>query len=179
MRGTIVVDARRRSECEHSAFGLKAEQNLADRLEMRLAALKLLDHGVDIAEAALERVALENRRRSRRVIGRVNDVLCLMDGPGRGQPYRRVVIERQAPRPPDVGPDLLERVQQESTRRPEARLGLRDLRLDDIVVAQSAYGAARDLVARELDKSVQSAPRNSERDPGKAEIGRASCRERV
>src|SRR5580700_4009227 len=154
-----------RSKCEHCAFSLKAEQYLADRREVRLAALILLDHGVDIAEAALERVVLENRRRSRCVVGRVDDILCLMDGPGRGQPDRRVVIERQAPRPRNVAPDLLERAQQESAGRSEPRFGLRDLRLDDIVVAQRALGAARDLVARELDKSVQSASRKAESDP--------------
>src|SRR5260370_31428086 len=45
---------------------------------------------------------------------------------------------------------------------------LRDLRLHYIVAAQRAFGAARDLVARELDKSVQSASRNAESNPGKA-----------
>src|SRR3954451_4436031 len=80
------------SKGKHCAFGLKTEQYLAHRSKMRLAALKLLDHRVNIAEAALKRVALEDRRRSRRVIGRIDNVLCLMDGPGRGQPDRRVVI---------------------------------------------------------------------------------------
>src|SRR5580700_7364787 len=81
-----------RSKCEHCAFSLKAEQYLADRREVRLAALILLDHGVDIAEAALERVTLKDRRRPRRMIRSVDDVLSLMDRPGRGQPDRRVVI---------------------------------------------------------------------------------------
>src|SRR6266446_2148349 len=41
------------SKSEH-AIGLKTEQDLADCFEMRLAALILLDHGVDIAEARSE-----------------------------------------------------------------------------------------------------------------------------
>src|SRR5207237_4382594 len=87
---------------------------------------------------------------------------------GRGQSDGRVVIGRQALRSRDVAPDLLERAQQERACRSEPRFGLRDLRLDDIVVAQRALGATRDLVAGELDKSVQSASRYAERDPAEA-----------
>src|SRR5260370_35796821 len=89
-----------------------------------------------------------------------------MEGPGGGKPDRRVVIEPQTPRLRDLTPDLLERTQEESACRPEPRFRLRHLRLHDIVVAQRAFGAARDLVARELDKSIQSASRDAESNPG-------------
>ena len=48
--------------------------------------------------------------------------------------------------------------QQKGARRAEPRLALRHLRLDHVVVAQGVPGAARDLVAGELDKRVE-APR--------------------
>ena len=47
---------------------------LPDGLEMLLPALQLLRHGVDVAEAALERVLFEDRGRSRSVVGRVDDL---------------------------------------------------------------------------------------------------------
>ena len=63
-------------------------------------------------------------------------------------------------------PDVVQRAQQKGARRGGPRLGLRDLRLDHVVVAQGALGAARDLVARKLDKSVEGAAGDAERHPG-------------
>ena len=54
--------------------GVEAQQVLTDGFEMLLAALKLLRYGVDVAEAALERVLLENRGRAGGVVGRVDDL---------------------------------------------------------------------------------------------------------
>src|SRR6516165_8548200 len=55
---------------------------------------------------------------------------------------------------------------------------MRDLRLDHIVVAQGAFGTARDLVTGEFDKRVERAPRNTEVHPGKArcvDVAAAEC----
>src|SRR5260370_39101703 len=91
IRGSIWDASRLKSE--HRAFRLKAEEDLADGLEMRLAALILLDDRMDIAEPPFEGVALEDRRRTGCMVDRVHDVARLVDGPGRGQPDRCIVIE--------------------------------------------------------------------------------------
>src|SRR5271155_4427936 len=51
-------------ESEHRAIGRKAEEHRADRLEMRLPPLGLLRGGMHVAEAALERAVVEDRRRA-------------------------------------------------------------------------------------------------------------------
>src|SRR5262249_37504367 len=55
-------------------------QGVPERLDVRKVPLALLGHGVQVAEAPLERVLLENRGRARRVIGIVHDLACGMDG---------------------------------------------------------------------------------------------------
>src|SRR6516162_8658228 len=135
---------------------------------MGLAALVLLDHRVNVAEPAREWVTLEDRCGTRSMIGGVHHLACLMNSPGRGEPDRRVVIRRKPPRLPDFPPDFVERAQQKGASATKPRFGLRDLRLDHIVVAQGAFGTARDLVAGELDKSVERAPRDAESHSGEA-----------
>ena len=49
---------------EHRGIRREAEEDPADRLVMRLAPLGLLGGGVHVAEAALERAVVENRRRA-------------------------------------------------------------------------------------------------------------------
>ena len=71
-------------------------------------------------------------------------------------------------RPLDLCGDLFERPVKKSARRAQPRFGLRDLRLDHIVVAQRGFAAERHLVAGELDKGVERAARDAHRDPGKA-----------
>jgi hypothetical protein len=59
---------------------------------MRLAALRLLRGGVHVAEAALERAIVEDRRRAGAVIERIDDLARLVDGPGRGEARRIIVL---------------------------------------------------------------------------------------
>ena len=59
---------------EEREVRLEAEEVLADGLEMRAAALQLLRHRVDVAEAALEGAALEDRGGAGGVIGGVRDL---------------------------------------------------------------------------------------------------------
>ena len=47
-------------------------------------ALQLLGHGVDVAEAALQRMVLEDRGGAGGVVGEVDGLACLVDGVGRG-----------------------------------------------------------------------------------------------
>ena len=57
----------------HRRARFEAEQELPHGLEMLLPALDLLRHRVDVAEAPLERVLLEDRGRSGGVVGGVDD----------------------------------------------------------------------------------------------------------
>src|SRR5260370_32452831 len=118
---------------------------------MYRAALALLGPGVDVAHPAFERVVLENRRGPGRVIDDRDDVARLMDRPGRGEAQLRVVFGADGAGALSLLPHLADHAPQVGARRFEPRLALRDLRLDDIVLAQRALGAGRHLVARELD----------------------------
>src|SRR5438309_10488770 len=99
-------------------------------------ALALLRSGMDVPHPPFERVALETRRRSRRAIDDRDDVARLMDRPGRGETQLRVVFRADPAGLPRLVPHLADHAAQIGTRRAEARLALRDLRLDDVVLAQ-------------------------------------------
>ena len=47
-------------------------------------ALQLLGHGMDVAEAALQRMAVEDRRGAGGIVGEVDRLARLVDGVGRG-----------------------------------------------------------------------------------------------
>jgi len=94
------------------------------------AALELLGHRVDVAEAALERIALEDGGPAGGVIDGVHHVRRLLRGVGRGHADRHALVEAQHAEPPDVAPDRLERCEQEPACRPQPRLALTHLRLD-------------------------------------------------
>ena len=132
---------------------------------MGLAALILLHHGMDVTKPPLERVVLEDRGGPGGVVERVDGVARLVDRPGRSKPDRRVVVEAEPAGTGGLVPDLVERAQQKGARRTDPRLGLRGLRLDHVVVAQGALGAARDLVTGQLDKSVEHAARDPSATP--------------
>src|SRR5882724_10587413 len=103
---------------------------------MFLTALQLLRYRVDVAEAALDRVLLEDRRRSGGVVGGVDDLQRLVDGEGRSESDLHPLVEGDPTGALDLGGDLLERAQQEGARAGKPRFGLGDLRLDQMVVAQ-------------------------------------------
>jgi hypothetical protein len=70
---TVVVAGHLPSK-PHQAIECEANQILPDGLKMFRPALQVLRYGVDIAEAALERVLLEDRRRPGGVVGGVDDL---------------------------------------------------------------------------------------------------------
>src|SRR5262245_36110315 len=123
------------SKGEHRAFRLEPEQNLPHGFEVSLAALILLNDGVDVAKAPLEGVALEDRRGAGRMIDSVDDFAGLVDRPGRGEADRCVVVDSELACSGDIAPDLVERTQQKGAGAAELGLGFCDLRLNDIVVA--------------------------------------------
>ena len=59
---------------------------------MGVAGLDLLRDGVHVAEAALEFVGAEHGGGARHVIGGIDHLGRLMDGPGRGDAHRRAVF---------------------------------------------------------------------------------------
>src|SRR6516165_6937746 len=124
-----------RLESEHRRIRREAEEDTADRLVMRLSPLGLLRGGMHVAEAALERAVVEDRRRTGAVIEGVDDLASLVDGPGRGEADRRVLLQAQLAGLADRYPDLMEAAEQEGARRAKPRLGLRPLRLDHLVLA--------------------------------------------
>src|SRR4051812_680287 len=65
---------------EESILGVAVQHDLTDRLEVRLARLDLLRQRVDVAEAALERRAEEDRRGAGRLVDRVGDFERCQDG---------------------------------------------------------------------------------------------------
>ena len=94
---------------------------------MLLPALQLLRDGVDVAEAALERVFFEDCGRAGGVIGRVDDTQLLVDCKGRREPDYHPLLEGEPARALDLGSDLLQRLVQKRTGRAQPRLRLRYL----------------------------------------------------
>src|ERR1700693_1391952 len=80
---------------EHPALGRQAEEDLPDGFEMDRAALALLGPGVDVAQAALEWVLVEDRVRAGDVVDRRDDIARLLDGPGRGEAQLPVPFGRE------------------------------------------------------------------------------------
>src|SRR5438445_366384 len=150
-----------------TGVGFEAHQILADRLEMLLPPLQLLRHAVDVAEAALERVLVEDRRRARRLIEDIDHLQRGVDREGRGEADRHPLVERQMTARRDRRGGRLERAEQPVPRRRKTRLGPRDLRLDHIVVAHRVARAARDLVARQLDEMAEHGAPDPKGDAGK------------
>jgi hypothetical protein len=66
---------------------LQAEQTLADDFEVGQVCLHLLAHGVHVAEAAFERIALEDRRRAGGVIDGVDDLAREVAGVAGGRAH--------------------------------------------------------------------------------------------
>jgi hypothetical protein len=139
---------------EQPSFRRQAQKNLPDGFEMDRAALALLGPGVDVAQAALEWVLVEDRVRAGDVVDARDDIARLLDRPGRGEAQLPVPFGREVAVALGILPHVLEGCVDRGARRAQFRLALRDLGLDDVVLAQGLAGAARDLVARQLDKGV-------------------------
>src|SRR6202023_3850217 len=84
-----------RTLSEHPSFRRQAQKNLADGFEMDRAALSLLGAGVDVAQAALEWVLVEDRVRAGEVVDRRDDIARLLDRPGRGEAQLPVTFGRE------------------------------------------------------------------------------------
>ena len=133
-------------------------------------ALQLLGHGVDVAEAALQRMVFEDRGGARGVIGEVDRLARLVNGVGGGHADVDALRDRDGGAGGKILPDVGHRLQHEAARGAEIDLGLGEAGLDHRVVAQRAPGAARHLVAHRFDKIVERAAGDAAGDAGKAHL---------
>src|SRR5882724_7147411 len=164
----LLIVVTRAPLSEHSALRRQSEKDLADRLEMDRAALALLGAGVDVTQAALERVFVEDRGRAGGTIDGRDDFAGLVDRPSRGEAQPGVLLGPELPGTLGLLPHLGQGFMDQGAGRAQLCLALRDLRLDHVVLAQSTAGAAGDLVAGQHDKRVERAAGDAERDIGEA-----------
>ncbi len=94
-------------------------------------ALQLLGDGMDVAEAALQRMAFEDRSGARRIVGEIDRLARLMNRVGRGHADDDAVVHRQLVASRDLLPDVGHRLQQEGAGRADADLGLGKVGLHD------------------------------------------------
>src|SRR5438445_903848 len=133
-------------------------------------ALQLLGHGMNVTEATLERMVLEDRGGAGRVVGEVDRLTCLVDGMCRGHAYGDALLDRDRGSSAEMLPDLGHRLQHEAARGAEIDLGLGEPGLHHGIVAQRALAAARHLVARHVDKAVERAARDAAGDASEADL---------
>src|SRR5712692_7489819 len=97
---------------EKRRVGFEPQKKLAHGLVMRSTALQLLGDGMHVAQAALEWIASEDRRRTGGVVTGVGDIARLMDRARRRETDRHTMVNRELVGPFHGFPDLRERAQQ-------------------------------------------------------------------
>src|SRR5713101_448150 len=107
-----------------AGMGFEAHQVLADGLEMLLPSLQLLRHRVDVAEAALEWVLVEDRGGAGGLIEDVDDLERGVDRESRGEADRHPLVQCDVAALGDRLGDVFERADQIAPRRSKPRLGL-------------------------------------------------------
>ena len=129
---------------------------------MRLARLDLLRQRMDVAEAALERRAEEDRRGAGGLVDPVRRLLGLVDGLGAGEPHPGAV--GRADRLDVVGAAMhvLQDLDQPGARRADVGLAARHVGLDAGIVGEPRE-IARRLGGGELDEGVEHGARDAER----------------
>src|SRR5579883_3509968 len=103
---------------------------------MRAAGLELLGNGVQVAEAALERMLLEDGRGTGGVIGEIADGNGFLDRLRRREPDGHALTDGESVRALNRRPDLAERAPEVHAGGAQPRLRLRDLGLRDGAQAQ-------------------------------------------
>src|SRR5258708_4798907 len=96
---------------------------------MPVLRLRLLRERVDVAEAALEGAALEERGGAGEAVAGVDRVDGVLDRVGAGEAHRHLLIDRRRLRTIAGSPDGVERSQEIEPGRLEVRFGKPDLRL--------------------------------------------------
>src|SRR5882757_6731326 len=98
-------------------------------------ALQLLGHGVDVTEAAFQRMVLEDRRGSGGMIGEVDRLARLVDGVGSGQADGDALLDRDGGAGGEVLPYVGHRLQYETARGAEIDFSLGEARLHHGIVS--------------------------------------------
>ena len=125
---------------------------------MRETALQLLGDGVDVAEAALQRMAFEDRGGAGGIVGEIDGFASAMNGVGRGHAQGDAMIDGEHAAGAEFLPDRSQLLHQEGAGRADRHFGLGKVGLHHGAVADRALCAARNLGARGLDEIVQRAP---------------------
>src|SRR5258708_40106100 len=87
-------------------------------------ALQLLGYSMNVAEATLERMVLEDRGGTGCVVGEVNRLTCLVDGMGRGHADGDALLDRDRGSSAEMLPDIGHRLQHEAARGAQIDFGL-------------------------------------------------------
>src|SRR6202158_3866951 len=132
--------------------------------------LQLLGHGMDVAEAALQRMVFEDRRGTRRIVSEIDRFARFVDGVGRRHANGDALRDRDGGAGRKILPGVSHRLQHESARGAQIDFGLSQVGLHHGVLAQWALAAARHLVAGQIDKTVERAAGNTAGDAGKADL---------
>jgi hypothetical protein len=133
-------------------------------------ALQLLGHGVDVAEAPLQRMVFEDRRGARGVIGEVDCLSRLVNGVGGGHADVHALSHRDGRARTNILPGVGHRLQHIAARGPEIDLRLGEVALNHGIVPQRLFRAARHLVAHGLDEVVERGAGDAAGDAGKAHL---------
>src|SRR5262249_1161936 len=104
---------------EHAALRRQAQEDLTNGLEMDRPTLALLGTRVDVAQATLERVFVEDRGRAGRTVDSGDDVTRLVDRPGGRQAQSHVLLVQKLALSLSRLPHLGESLVDEGTRRPQ------------------------------------------------------------
>src|ERR1700761_7487671 len=112
----LLLAIKTEARSDKTEVGIGAYHPGADGFEMAQAALQLLGYGVDVAEAAFERMVLEDRRGARGVIGKVDGLARFVDGVGSGHADGDALLDRDQGAGRKRFPDVRHRLQHEAAR---------------------------------------------------------------
>src|SRR5215217_4067250 len=142
-------------------LGRHAKHDLTDRLVVQYAPLALLRDRVDVAQTAFERIFLEYRHRAAMVKQRIDDLPRRLNRPGGGKPQAGPLIQGHLAAFLDRFERFVGRSVKEVTRGPPLRLGLRHVRLDDVVLHHRLARATANLFPRQAQERVHRATSNT------------------
>src|SRR5579859_439620 len=140
-----------------SEVGFGAHHPGADGFEMAEAPLQLLGHGMNIAEAALQRMALEDRSRAGCVVSEVDRLARFVNRMRCSHAHGHALRHRDDRTGAEMLPDLRHRLQHEAPCRTQADLGLGEIGLHDGVVPDRALAATRHLGFCKIDEAIERA----------------------
>ena len=135
------------------------EQHAPDRLQICLHVHRdMLPRRMDVAQAPFQPAALEQRRPARRLIHQIHRLDRALRGMARRQPYRRPCAQRDRSARHRILPHRPQLAEQIRPPRTQHRLGARQFRLCQRLVAQDGRRARGLLLRADLDHALRSPP---------------------